>query len=90
MERLRLYAQSEFSDQKALSAPLLEVESNSRRWVSEAIEAVEMAVRVEAERDVARHEVAIARLETEEVGNARAQVESELACFKKRLAEDGV
>ena len=38
----------------------MEAESNSRRWELEANEAVEMAVRVEAERDAARHEVAMA------------------------------
>ena len=59
-ERLRLYAQSAFSDQKALSASLMEAESNSRRWDSESKEAIERAVRAEVERDTACHEVAMA------------------------------
>ena len=57
----------------------MEAESNSRCWESEAKEAGERAVRAEAERDAAPHEVAMARLETEEAGSAPAQVESELA-----------
>ena len=71
-ERLRLYAQSAFSDQKALSASLMEAESNSRRWESEAKEAIERAIRAEVERDVACHEVAMARLETEAASSAQA------------------
>ena len=38
----------------------MEVESNSRRWESKAKEAAERAVRAKAERDAARHEVAMA------------------------------
>ena len=79
VERLRLYAQSAFSDQKALSASLMEAKSNSKHWESEAREVAERAVHVEAERDASRHEVAMARLETEEAGSAWAQMESELA-----------
>ena len=63
VERLRLYAQSVFSDKKALSASLMEAESKSRRLEVEAREAAERATRAEAERDVARHEVAMARVE---------------------------
>ena len=36
----------------------MEAESNSRRWESEAKEAIERVVRVKAVRDTARHEVA--------------------------------
>ena len=39
---------------------------------------MDRAARVEAERDVARHEVVIAWLETDEANNALAQMESEL------------
>ena len=59
-ERLRLYAQSAFSDKKTLSASLMEAESKSRRLELEAREAVERATRVETERDAARHEVTMA------------------------------
>ena len=68
-----------FSDKKALSASLMEVESKSRRLEVEAREAVERATRAEAKRDVALHEVAMARVEIDAVGSARAQMESELA-----------
>ena len=78
-ERLRLYAQSALSDKKALSATLLEVESKSRRLELEVKEAAERATRAEAKRDVARHEVAMARLEIDAAGSARAQMEFELA-----------
>ena len=75
-----------FSDLKALSASLMEAKSNSRRWELEAREDVEMAVRAESERDTAHHEVAMARLKTEAVGSAQAQVESELAQVQRTLA----
>ena len=78
-KRLRLYAQSAFSDKKALSASLMEAESRSRRLELEAREVVKRATRAEAKRDAARHEVAMARLDIDAVGSARAQVESELA-----------
>ena len=55
------------------------MEVSSRRWDSEAKETVERAVRVEAERDVARHEASMARLDAKAAGSTQAQVESELA-----------
>ena len=85
-ERLQLYAQSAISDQKALSASLMEAEASSRNWESEAKEVIERAVRAEAERDVARHEASMARLDAEAAGSARAQVESELARVHHALA----
>ena len=74
-----MYAQSGFSDKKALSASLMEAESKSRWLEVEAREAVERATRAEAERDAARHKVAMARVEINAAGNAQAQMESELA-----------
>ena len=78
-ERLRLYAQSAFSDKKALSASLMEADSKLRRLELEAREVVERAAHAEVERDVACHEVVMARLKIDAVGSARAQIESELA-----------
>ena len=43
-----------------------------RRCESEAKEVVERAVRAEAERDFARHEASMARLDAEAAGSARA------------------
>ena len=63
MERLRLYAYSAFSDKNALSASLMEAKSKSRSLELEVREAVKRAVLVEVERDAARHEVAMGRLE---------------------------
>ena len=63
----------------------MEAESNSRRWEWEAKEAAEKAVRVEAERDAAHHEVEMARSDTEAAGSARALVESELARVQHAL-----
>ena len=57
----------------------MEAESNLRHWELDSREAIERAVRAEAERDAAHHEVVMARLETEVAGNVRAQVESKLA-----------
>ena len=54
----------------------MEAEASSWRWESEAKEAVERVVRVEAERDVASHEASMARLDAKAAGSA---VESELA-----------
>ena len=50
----------------------IEAEDSSRRWESKAKESVEREVQAEAERDVARHEVSMARLDAEAVGSARA------------------
>ena len=62
-----------------MRASLMEAESNSRRWKTVAKEAVERAILAEAERDVARRDVAMARLDIEAVGSARAQAEFKLA-----------
>ena len=85
-ERLRLYAQSALSDKKALSTSLMEAESNSRRLESEAREVVERAVHAEAERDAAHHDVAMARLEIDAIGSARAEMEYDLAQVQHALA----
>ena len=58
---------------------------NARHWELEAKEAVDRAARAEAERDAARHEAAMARLETDAAGSARAQMESELARVQHAL-----
>ena len=73
-----MYVQSGLSDQEILNASLKETRLNARRWELEAKEAVDRAARAEAERDAARHEVAMVRLETD-AGSARAQMEFELA-----------
>ena len=69
----------------------MEEESRSRQLELGAREAVERATRAKAERDVAHHEVAMARLEIDAAGSAWAQVESELAWVQCDLAasEDG-
>ena len=64
----------------------MEAESKSRRLELEAREVVERASHAEEERDVARHEVAMARLEIDAAGSARAQMESELARVQHALA----
>ena len=59
---------------------------SSRRWESKAKEVVERAVRAKAERDAARHEASMARLDTKVEGERRgAQVESELARVQHAL-----
>ena len=60
-----------------MNASLKEAQLNARCWELEAKEAVDKAAQAEAKRDAARHEVAMAWLETDEVGSARAQMESE-------------
>ena len=77
-KKLRLYVQSGLSDQESLDASLKEAQLSAQRWELEAREDVDRAARAEVERDVARHEVVMARLETDEASSARAQMESEL------------
>ena len=79
MERLRLYAQSTVSNHRAKSVFLAEAKSGSQRWEMEAKEGVEKMVRAEAERDAARHEALMARMDANAAGSARAKVESEFA-----------
>ena len=59
---------------------------SSRRWESEAKEAVERVVRVEVERDVIFNEASMARLDVEAAGSAQMQVEYELARVQHGLA----
>ena len=68
-ERLRLYAQSVFYDKMALSATLIEAKLKSRRLELDAREFVEKATRSEKERDVARHELTMARMKIDAVGS---------------------
>ena len=79
VERLRLYAQSVISDHKALSASLAELEPSSRSWENVAKESVEKMARAKEERDVARHDASMARMDANAAGSARAKVETELA-----------
>ena len=71
-EKLRLYVQSRLSDQEILNASMKEAQLNARRWELEAKKAVDKVAQAEVERDAARHEVAMARLETHAAGSARA------------------
>ena len=51
-----------------------------------AKEGVEKMARAEAERDAARHEASMARMDADVAGSARAKVESELAKVQNALA----
>ena len=64
----------------------MEAEASSQHWESEAKEAVERAVRAKAERDAARHEVSMAKLNAKVAGSTWAQVESELTRVQRALA----
>ena len=72
MERLRLYAQSAISNHRALSVSLVEVESRSRRWETEAKEGIEKVAQAEVERDAARHEASMTSMVADAAGSARA------------------
>ena len=64
---------------------------NVRRWELEAKEVVDRAARAEAKRDVARHEAAMAWLETDATSSAWAQMKSELARVWRALtASEGI
>ena len=77
-ERLRLYVQSGMAEWETQSASLKEAELACRRLELEAKESAERAARAEAERDAARHEATMAKLEIEGAVNTLAQMESEL------------
>ena len=85
-ERLRLYAQSIVSYHRVLSASLDEAESSSRCWENEAKESIENMARAGAERDVARHDASMARMDSDAARSARAKVESELSRVQNALA----
>ena len=61
-----------------MNASLKEAQLNARHWELEAKEAVDRVAQAETKRDAARHEAAMARLETDAAGSAWAQMESEL------------
>ena len=78
--------QSGMAEREMQSASLKEAELACRRLELEVKESVERAARVEAERDAACHEAAMAKLEIEGAINTRAQVESELTRVQRALA----
>ena len=65
VERLRLYVQSGMVKREMQSASLKEAELACRRLELEAEEFAERATRAEAERDAARHEAAMTKLQIE-------------------------
>ena len=85
VERLRLFVQAGMAEREMHSASLKKSELEYRRLELEARESVERAARAEAERDTARHEVAMAKLATEGAVNTWAQIESELTRVQRAL-----
>ena len=71
-ERLRLYVDSGLSARESLDASLKKAQLTIRCLDLEAKEASDRAARAETERDAARHEVVMARLEIKAAGSARA------------------
>ena len=74
------------AEREMQSASLKKVELACRRLELDARESAERAARAEAERDVACHEAAMAKLATEGVVNTRAQIESKLSWVQRALA----
>ena len=70
-ERLRLYVQSGMAEQETQSASLKEAELMCRCLELEAKESAKKAARVEAKRDAAHHEAAMAKLLIEGSVNTR-------------------
>ena len=85
-EWLRLYVHSGMAKREMQSASLKGAELACCRLKLEAKESAERAARAEAERDTARHEATMAKVETEGALNARVQVDSELARVQCALA----
>ena len=73
-ERLQLYVDSGLSARESLDASLKEAQLTIRILELETKEVADRAARVEIKRDASRHEVAMARLETEATRSARAYV----------------
>ena len=71
-ERLRLFVQAGMAEQEMQSASLKQVELACRCLELEARESAKRAARAEAERDVACHEAAMAKLAVEGALNTRA------------------
>ena len=71
-KRLQLYVQSGMAEREMQSASLKEAELACRRLELGAKESAERASRAEAERDAARHEATMAKLEIEGAVNTRA------------------
>ena len=85
-KQLRLYVQSGMAEREMQSASLKEAELVCRRLKMEAKESAERAARAEAERDAARHEASMAKLQIERAVNTQAQVESKLTRVQRALA----
>ena len=74
------------AERETQNASSKEAELTCHRLEIEAKESAERAAWAEAERDAARHEAAMAKLQIEGAVNTRAQVESELALVQHALA----
>ena len=86
VERLRMFVQAGMAEREMQIASLKQVELTCHRLELEIRESSERAAQVEAERDTAHHEAAMAKLTTEGALNTRAQIESELARVQNALA----
>ena len=71
-ERLQLYVHSGMAERETQSASLKEAELTCYRLEIEAKESAERVARAEAERDAARHEAGLAKLQIEGAVNTRA------------------
>ena len=71
-EQLRLYVESGLSARESLDASLKEAQLTIQLLELDAKEVADRVARVKTERDVTRHEVAMAWLEIEAARSARA------------------
>ena len=85
-ERLQLYVQLRMAERETQSASLKEAELSCLCLELEAKKSTGKAARAKAERDAARHEAVMAKLQIKGAVNTRAQVESELARVQRALA----
>ena len=84
-ERLQLFVQAGMAEREMHSSSLKKSELACRRLELEVRESAERAARAEVERDMARYEVAMAKLAIEGAVNTRAQIESKLARVQSAL-----
>ena len=85
-ERLRLFVQVGMAEWELQVASMKQAKLKCRCLELEARESADRAARAEAERDTARHEVAMAKLTAEGALNTQVQIESKLVRVQNALA----
>ena len=84
-EKLRLYAQSVVTKNKALDASLSKAKSRFKHWEREAKASAKKILGAKKERDEAKKEAQVTRLAASTAGDAKARVEDDLSRVQEAL-----